>query len=397
MEDKSEDQSLSPSDTIWGQLDAWAQILKPWQRFVLSITIRNGTLSKQQVDQAYSIFLRDNDLSLEQIHEIDVPDTMSGRPADTLPGPVWLNRIGELRAVNALPSNGELTFSSALTVVYGGNGVGKSGFTRILSNVCFSRTQHQILPNIYAEESRKTDAVITISDDTQKETSFRFEDAKSNKELKRISVFDSAVSQTHLVDEGPLGFKPAGFDVFPEMVRVYKEIGERLKNDIDKRDKNNPLVGSFIAPESKISRFVADINADTDLAELRQLSKFEGVEESRLKEVNRQLTKIRSRSIPEAVHQLEESKRSIQLLQKNLDNYSILLSNEKRKDYQSQLDTFEEKARVLASQSTESFKQSFFRAVGTPEWEQFLIAARDLARIEHEDYPRDSDHCLLCQ
>ena len=51
--------------------------------------------------------------------------------------PIWLRRIGDLCAINALPAGGELRFSPTLTVVYGGNGVGKSGYTRILSNVCF--------------------------------------------------------------------------------------------------------------------------------------------------------------------------------------------------------------------------------------------------------------------
>ena len=38
----------------------------------------------------------------------------------------------------------------------------------------------------------------------------------------------------------------------------------------------------------------------------------------------------------------------------------------------------------------------FFEGIGTQEWEQFLAAARALARREREDYPQDDDHCLLC-
>ena len=147
MTETPQTESSSSRDTVWGQLDAWARKLKPWQRFVLASAIRNGTLSEEQIEQAYSIFLYDNNLAEEPGHETEIPDTISGRPLDVLPGPIWLNRVGELRAVNALPCDGELTFSSALTVIYGGNGVGKSGFTRILSNVCFSRTQQGVRQN----------------------------------------------------------------------------------------------------------------------------------------------------------------------------------------------------------------------------------------------------------
>ncbi len=85
-----------------------------------------------------------------------------------------MKRIGDLRAINALPATAKMTFSPALTVVYGGNGVGKSGFTRILSNVCFSRTQHPILPNVYDEQSKDTPAAsIVTADGAQKRDAVR--------------------------------------------------------------------------------------------------------------------------------------------------------------------------------------------------------------------------------
>ena len=60
--------------------------------------------------------------------------------------------------------------------MYGGNGVGKSGFTRILSNVCFSRSQHPILPNVYDQGSKDEPAAsIMIADGTQKEIPFVFD------------------------------------------------------------------------------------------------------------------------------------------------------------------------------------------------------------------------------
>ena len=51
---------------------------------------------------------------------------------------------------------------------------------------------------------------------------------------------------------------------------------------------------------------------------------------------------------------------------------------------------------MVAAQGAESFKQDFFKGVGTQAWENFLAAGRALAEVEHEDYPRNDDHCLLC-
>lgn len=397
MAEGQDAQAQNPPTTIWTQLDVWAQGFKPWQRFVLALAVRFGRLTDEQIDQAYSLFLHDNNLGQAPDPPIDVPATITGRPDSAAPAPIWLKRIGDLCAINALPMAAELTFSPALTVVYGGNGVGKSGFTRILSNVCFSRTQHPILPNVYDEQSKDEPAAsIVIADGAQNQTTFVFDGSTEHLELKRIAVFDTAVARTHLVEQSPLGFKPAGFDVFPEMARVYSQITNRLTAETERRNRQNTFTNSFVAPESPVSKFVAALTGDTDAAELRRLAVFGETETARLEEVQRQIKDLQSKSVAEAIKQLEDAKRDIAALQKRLADSGTLLTEEKRTGYRAQLAIFAGKARLVAAQGAESFKQDFFKGIGTPEWESFLAAAHALAQVEHEKYPLDDDHCLLC-
>ena len=397
MAEKRESGMQNPPATIWGQLDSWAQGFRPWQRFVLANAVRIGRLTDEQIDRAYQVFLQDHGLAEASDPPIEVPVAISGRPAEAAPMPIWLRRVGDLRAINALPAGGELTFSPALTVVYGGNGVGKSGYTRILSNVCFSRTQHPILPNVYEEDAPGEPAAkIVMADGTQKETTFEFDGSTEHSELRRIAVFDTAVARTHLVEPSPLGFKPAGFDVFPEMARVYTELGNRLAVEIKRRDRDNTLINSFVAPESSVSKFVAGLDAEADLAELRLLAAFGETEAARLEEVQRQIKDLHSKSVAEAVKQLQEARRDIIGLQRHLLGSSNLLTEDRRATYRIQLAAFRETARLVATEGAGAFRRDFFEAIGTPEWEGFLAAASALARREREDYPHDDDHCLLC-
>ena len=392
-----EGQAQIPPVTIWHELDTWARDFEQWQRFVLANAVRLGRLTDEQVDQAYSLFLHDNNLGNAPDPPIEVPAAITGRAASAAPTPIWLTRIGDLRAINALPAAAELNFAPTLTVVYGGNGVGKSGFTRILSNVCFSRTQHPILPNVYDEESNdEPAATIVIADGTQKETPLVFDGATEHVDLKRIAVFDTAVARTHLVEQSPLGFTPAGFDVFPEMARVYGQIASRLTADVERRNRENTLTNSFVAPESPVSQFVSMLSAGTDVAELRRLAVFGETETARLDEVQRQIKDLQSKSVAEATNQLEDAKRDIGVLQKRLTECAVLLTEQKRVGYRAQLANFTDKARLVAAQGAESFKQDFFKGIGTQAWENFLAAARALGQVEHEDYPRNDDHCLLC-
>lgn len=151
-----------------------------------------------------------------------------------------------------------------------------------------------------------------------------------------------------------------------------------------------------MAPESSVSEFVAGLDAETDLAELRLLSAFGETEAARLEEVQRQIKDLHSKSAAEAVKQLQEAKREIVGLQEHLLESSDLLTEDRRGTYRTQLTAFREKARVVAAEGAGAFGRDIFKGIGTPEWEQFLSSASELARLEREDYPHDDDHCLLC-
>jgi hypothetical protein len=144
----SETASVGARATIWAELDVWAREFKPWQRYILGNLVREGTLSEERVNDAHALVLFEYGLAKAPDPEIEIPTTITGRPTSAALVPIHITRISNLASINALPAESELTFAAGLTVIYGGNGAGKSGFARIFSNACFSRAQHKILPDI---------------------------------------------------------------------------------------------------------------------------------------------------------------------------------------------------------------------------------------------------------
>jgi hypothetical protein len=59
--------------------------------------------------------------------------------------------IRDLRNVNALRSGQSLTLGPRLTVVYGDNGSGKSGYARVLKKVYRARVVEEILGDVCSE------------------------------------------------------------------------------------------------------------------------------------------------------------------------------------------------------------------------------------------------------
>lgn len=135
--------------TVWQALATWAQTLEPWQQKIIAMAVDHRTLTEAETREVYSDYLA---ASRGPAKVATPAASASTDPADV---PVSLDRIECLSGVNALPDNSTLTFGPGLTVIFGRNGVGKSGFARALSNACFSRSTPAIIPNIYDDQSPK--------------------------------------------------------------------------------------------------------------------------------------------------------------------------------------------------------------------------------------------------
>ena len=325
--------------TIWQELDEWAREFKPWQRYIVGHLVREGKLSERRVADAHALFLFEHGLAEAPSAEIEVPATITGRPISAAPAPIHIKRVCNLTSINALPSEADLTFSPGLTVVYGGNGAGKSGFARIFSNACFSRAQHKILPDISQPEllTIEPGADISVGMANQKDTTFRFDGRTEHGELKRIAVFDAAVARAHLSIPNALGFKPVGFDIFTEMAKCYGEITRRIDEGVTNRKRENIFPKSFSLPESDVSKLVGDLTHDADLKPIRAAAQFGPNEAARLEEIQRQIGELQSKLVPEAIEQLQSAKNDFTGLLVSLKNAIEVLGEEQRSSYRAQV------------------------------------------------------------
>jgi hypothetical protein len=383
--------------TIWSEFETWSALFKPWQKFALCNIIRTGSLTDDQIGSAYAQFLYDHDLGIAPEPSLDIPATAAGRPATAPQGATALKALSDLRGVNALPATAALVFSSGLTVIYGGNGVGKSGFARVLSSGCFCRNPPTVLPNIYADGPHPTlSAKVTITGADGKDVEYELKPGNEIPDLKRISVFDSIEARSYLTEQNPLGFKPVGFDVFPELASAYAKLLDRLNAEIALRTRANNFPLSFIAPESEVSRFVSCLNSSTSIEELNKLANFGEVEIARLVELGRQITDLQTQSTETALTQLGLAKLDLVAVQTQLESALTHTLPEARSADRDLIDEYQKRVTAVSITGSDSFKRSFFTATGSAVWERFLATARELAVQEDPAYPKPDAHCLLC-
>ena len=152
-------------------------------------------------------------------------------PDKTVGAPVSLASIFHHRGVNALAEDQTLKFGSGLTVVYGDNGAGKTGYIRILKSACRARGQENILGNVVSGTTPLT-PVVAIKYKVGAETDPREWGGSGEDEfVSRVSVFDTHCAAVYLTEKTDVAFRPFGLDLFDKLVKACKAVRARLESE----------------------------------------------------------------------------------------------------------------------------------------------------------------------
>ena len=152
------------TDTVLNTILNWSQNRPLWQRDVLRRIVLNGYPDEDALGEILLLCKKEHgDPSVTLTAQ---PLSKDHLPVDPGAGEsVSLLKIANVVGVNQLASGQTLEFEkNGLTIVYGQNGTGKSGYTRILKNACRSRHAGEIMPDVYSAPPTSTaSAELSIS------------------------------------------------------------------------------------------------------------------------------------------------------------------------------------------------------------------------------------------
>lgn len=129
------------------QLAEWANTSDEWVRLLVAEVIATGRpVGSSVVENAYLLFRQEKALDKRELPGVPLLD-IEAREDESAP-PLSLTRLSEVRGVNALVPGAVIEPHEGLTVLYGENGTGKTGYSRIFKALANSRTADTILGNI---------------------------------------------------------------------------------------------------------------------------------------------------------------------------------------------------------------------------------------------------------
>lgn len=226
-------------------------------------------------------------VALEPLSDEHMPDSSSTAP------PVAIHRVRHVTGVNRLKPDAEIELSPVgLNVIYGYNGSGKSGYTRILKQACHSRLPEPIISDVTKGGSETPVAEITYAVDGIKETHlWDLNKPSQDENLPRVAVYDLRSGLTSVQRTGSEVIVNApGIDGLQTLINYYKDIASalRIRQSLEVASHTPEIIASAVTPKvrSAMDRIGTKGAIDTVLA-LALLSEAEaGLMASLPKEIN---------------------------------------------------------------------------------------------------------------
>jgi AAA domain len=267
----------------------WSLECPPWQRDALRRLCAKDRLDESDVDALVAICKKSPDALAEPVTADHVRDP------GALSAAVVLKGIHDIRHVNALAEGEKLTFcKNGLTIVYGDNGSGKSGYARILKKACRARAQRDetILPNVYATEHGKPTAIIDFSVNEQNNSSTWILDKPANRVLSAVSVFDSRTASVHVEESNDLAYIPLPLKILESLAQTCKVLKQRLDNELEEIVRQTPdiIKNPLCQPGTAVGKLMNNLSAETLPEDVVNLATLSDTDRTRLATLQADLT-----------------------------------------------------------------------------------------------------------
>ncbi|MCB5409402.1 ATP-binding protein [Pseudogemmobacter faecipullorum] len=145
---------MKSDDTVPKRILGWSENRPLWQRDALRRIVLNGYPDEEAFEELLALCKKEH--GDQTVTLAAKPLSKDHLPADPGAGEsISLSGIANVSGVNQLATGQTLNFEeSGLTIVYGQNGTGKSGYTRILKKACRSRHACEIMTGFHKRSSR---------------------------------------------------------------------------------------------------------------------------------------------------------------------------------------------------------------------------------------------------
>jgi energy-coupling factor transporter ATP-binding protein EcfA2 len=381
----------------------WSETLPRWQRDALRRIYSGCAFNEIDIDELESLCRSAHSLTPADAPTIeanvltpnDLPTTVRSDTSVSLLG------IAHPLHVNALASDQTLKFAATgLTIVYGDNGAGKSGYTRILKRACRARDQEEILANAYVDvPAEPAAATIRYSVGGVEAPAIAWQDGTSGPdELSEISAFDSKCALIHIDARNELAYTPIPLLILAKLAEVSLAVATRLRQERSQLQEQIPLFKQ--APqfhrETPVGNFVRRLSP-TSAGELQLLAHTTDKEKEKLAQLKTDLASDPAKRIPK----VEAARTRVVSLLNVVDNAERIIASDSLNELIQLFQAAKDTAAAAKLAASKAFGAEPLSNIGSATWRRLWDAAREfsLHTYAQHQFPHVGEGalCVLCE
>jgi len=380
----------------------WGQNLPAWQGDAVRRILTQKIVTDNDISELTTFLkskhgLTDESEKVPEIKKVKKGEISGAGRLDK----VTLKAIKNLHNVNMIPDSSSILFChEGLTVIYGENATGKSGYARVLKRACHARDTENVLPNVFSgHKTYPARAYFKISVNNEEYPNIEWVDGeKDNSILSNICVFDSKCARIIVNEKNEISYLPYGADVFQKLVDTLLKVRQGLK---EKCPDVVPLEYPDIKEETKAAEFLSNLSNVTKDHEIEQATSWTESDEKTLKKLNQNIANAEAEDPIKQAQKIRNLKGRISIFKGKLEELHTGISEEKETQIKGQINNFNATKKAFEEASSEDFSKESLAGVGSNEWQILYKAAKEYSTkyaYPSKEFPYIGKNslCVLC-
>ena len=306
-----------------------------------------------------------------------------------------LTSICDISNIDVLSPRNPLAFDDKnIVVVYGGNGSGKSGYTRILKKICGKPNAIELQTNVYNSTTTSGECTIKYLLNEEDHSERWISNSSAIENLRSLDIFDADTAKIYLSQANEATYIPKQLILFEKMVQVSNKIKQKLEDEAKTLTKELPTL-----PTQYISTTVGSLyNSLTK--EMNVVSTFIWNDES--KEKQTELSARLATDDPKALaKKLRDKKNKTKKLYEDIEKALQLTSNDACQVFNILKQETIAKRKIAQESAQSQVSLSKLEGVGSDTWRALWEAARNYSisvAYKEKSFPNTENNalCVLC-
>ena len=310
-----------------------------------------------------------------------------------------IHELTEISGVNAIKEGAKLDFSGAnITVIYGPNGSGKTGYSRLLKHACGSRGTEDILSNIFDDGIKLSTAKIHISiGGVPSIVDWNFT-APPIKALRDVHIFDSRSATMYMGPKNEATYEPKRMRFLSSLIAVCDLVSASIEAKKNLQIRKIPMVPPELE-ETISAKWVATLKGTTTKAEVEMHCGYtQAFDDERIASEHA----LNQKDVPARIQELIKEASTLARVKLSLEDFNLQFSEINVLPIIVARKTAQAKRKAATDNAKAVFAQAPLAGVGQVSWLNLWTQARkysELLAYPDTAFPVVIEHsrCVLCQ